>query len=260
MATPPRRTTSDVKDERARVVVATQRFVPAVQGFLAELAACGVELDQVRLPEDLEAFVDYAVRGLLEEDVEQLAQAWQIVRSNTPVAAAAPHSWERVDESWRRWRGPLHAGAILDMADLAQPSDAGYLTQLQANADYFAEKERRQKEDRSTKCGRPTSTGSACSNQATYVPGGKGFQSGAACHRHHTEDEKQRIIELFRLSIATVDCPGCTAKAGAECRLGDDAAPDLILVNGEWPRVRHIGGVQAHDVRLDALHVEAAAD
>jgi hypothetical protein len=127
---------------------------------------------------------------------------------------------------------------LLYFLDLAKPGDTGYIPQLTA----LLEKDKARELD--AKCGRTNKAGTPCQAIPVYWPG-RGRDS--ACTRHLTDDEKTSLEKVWADIEATHDCPGCSAMSGQPC---SEEASDLVLVEGEWARVRAFNGRRMHDARL----------
>jgi hypothetical protein len=234
------------------IVTATSDLVAALEAYARVVDTNRELLEVVALPESLEFIARYAAADDPMLDLANLRNAWDVVDQDLPVAGAAPHSQMRAGESHRRWRGPLEPEELLYMAQIAVPDAPGYRTQLRKNIAFFEARDRRLREDQEAACGRPTKGGSACGSLPIYAPG-LGRHGGLGCWRHVSAAEKAAVERAYVQAITDHDCPGCIATAGRACHTGEDAAPYLRLVDGEWARVRSYRDHKVHDARLDLV-------
>lgn len=193
-----------------------------------------------------EAVLDYEQRGCLELDEQMKSLAWagdglhhelhqlmraiDVIEDDIPIAAQSKNG-----KAWTRHLSPKW---LLYFLDLAKPGDTGYIPQLTARL------EKAKARELDAKCGRINKAGTPCQAIPVYWPG-RGRDS--ACTRHLSADEKTSLEKVWADIEATHDCPGCSAMSGQPCSL---EASDLVLVDGEWPRIRAFNGRQVHDARL----------
>lgn len=166
----------------------------------------------------------------LERELVQLRRAIDVIEEDIPIAAQS--------EQGRAWKPRLSPRWIEYFLGLAKPGDTGYVPQLLA----LLEKDKARQLD--AECGRPTKTGSECKAIPVYWPG-RGRDS--ACNRHLSDQEKASLDNVWAGIETSHACPGCPAQAGQPC---SEEASELVLVDGEWPRIRNFAGRKMHDVRL----------
>lgn len=173
-----------------------------------------------------------------------------IVARKLPVAVYSSNS--------RRWTGPQSPHHIIALHGAAGDNTADYLTQMSINVERI--KAKKDDLDRSLKriCGRPKKNGDPCQMRPLYQAHA-GHEDGFGCWRHVTGEE-WRKLEQARTDIeAATSCPGCKAEPGEACFIPTDdgltpAEADLKMVDGEWPRVRVLGGVDIHVPRIELVH------
>lgn len=169
----------------------------------------------------------------LEQELVQLGRAIEVIEEDIPIAAQS--------EQGRAWKPRLSPRWLQYFLGLAKPGDTGYVPQLMA----LIEKDKARELD--AECGRTTKSGSECKAVPVYWPG-RGRNS--ACGRHLTDDEKSSLEDVWSGIEQSRECPGCTAQPGKAC--SEDASA-LVLVNGEWPRIRSFAGRRMHDARLELV-------
>ena len=114
--------------------------------------------------------------------------------------------------------------------------------------------------DRSLKtvCGRPKKNGDPRQTRPLYQAA-VSHRDGFGC-RHHATAEEKKALEQSRLAIeAETACPGCREMPGEACFIPTDGGlspseAGLTMVDGEWPRVRALGGVDIHVPRIQLVH------
>lgn len=187
---------------------------------------------------------------------EVVAQAVSIVADGLKVAEFGPDG--------RRWTGPQAPGNIVTLHQLASDDDLDYWSRRNANERYIAEQQNMLERELSTLCGRPRKgDGQPCRSLAMYRPG-SGRNDGFGCHLHLTTDEKRELEEAADTIERSVSCPGCSASAGEPCQIPEDGGltpsqAGLKLVDGEWARVRSVGGRRIHLPRIESAFPSAAA-
>ncbi|KXO87918.1 hypothetical protein AXK56_16285 [Tsukamurella pulmonis] len=173
-----------------------------------------------------------------------------IVAGKRPVAVYGSDS--------RRWTGAQSPRQVLALHEAAGDNTIDYLTQMALNIEVI--KAKQDDLDRSLKkrCLRPNINGKPCQMRPLYQAG-VGHQDGFGCWRHATDKEK-RDLEESRISIEfKTSCPGCKARAGETCSIPTEghltpAQAGLKMVDGEWPRVRVLGGADIHVPRIELIH------
>lgn len=187
---------------------------------------------------------------------EVVAQAVSIVDDGLPVAEFGADG--------RRWTGPQAPGNIVILNQLASDDGLDYWSQRDANERHSARQQNKLERELSTLCGRPRKgDGQPCRSKAMYRPG-SGRDDGFGCHLHLTTDEKRQLEEAADTIERSVSCPGCAANAGESCRIPEDGGltpsqAGLKLVDGEWARVRSVGGRRIHLPRIESAFPPAAA-
>lgn len=166
----------------------------------------------------------------LEQELLQLRRAIEVIEEDIPIAAQS--------EQGRAWKPRLSPRWLHYFLDLARPGDAGYVPQLMA----LIEKDKARELD--NKCGRTTTTGTPCKAVPIYWPG-RGRDS--ACNRHLTDEEWSGLERAWDDIQMAHACPGCPAQPGQPC---SEEGSTLVLVNGEWPRIRNFAPRKMHDARL----------
>lgn len=244
------------QDDCLTVTTAATQLALAVDAFVQAISseAARDELGVVKLPPPLAEV--WAARSEIVSAAADLGAAWEVVLDQWAVSDRLPGNGEywRPREDWPRWVGPLTPRGILMAAREAKSGDADYLTQLMANAAYHQARTASKDGSRGATCGRVGASGNPCCLLASYATGGAGYAGGLPCWRHLTSSERDHLEGEYRKAIATIACPGCDAPAGVGCRWGEEGR--VHPVDGYWPKRRHVGAAEAHDVRLDALPLD----
>ncbi|RDH13811.1 hypothetical protein [Tsukamurella pulmonis] len=158
----------------------------------------------------------------------------------------------------RRWTGAQSPQQVFALHEAAGDNTADYLTQMTLNVERIKAKKDDLNRSLKKKCLRPKADGMPCQMRPLYQAG-VGHQDGFGCWRHATDDEKLEL-EKSRITIEVkTSCPGCKAGPGEACMIPTDegltpAQAGLTLVDGEWPRVRVLGGVDIHVPRIELIY------
>ncbi|WP_288338301.1 hypothetical protein [uncultured Gordonia sp.] len=226
------------------VIAALRQVEIAVAGFNREAARIHSEYGIAIAPErvvntpestDLARFIEVAIG---------------IVARKLPVAVYGSDS--------RRWTGAQSPRQVIALHGAAGDNTADYLTQMALNVEQIKAKKADLDRSLKTRCLRPKADGTPCQMRPLYQAG-VGHQDGFGCWRHATDDEKLEL-EKSRMAIETkTGCPGCKAGPGEACLIPTEngltpAQAGLTMVDGEWPRVRVLGGADIHVPRIELIH------
>ena len=180
-----------------------------------------------------------ALQESLLDEIQLFEQAQQIIQSESPVAPR--------DDRGLEWAGPQTPEAIIMYAQLAEPDDLDYRTQLTLATTKSAAREAARDDSLTARCGRPTATGAPCKTRSAYWPL-RGYSG--SCARHLEQAEATLLTEMYDRAVKNVDCPGCGRVAGKSC---SQQAGDLRAIDGRWPSLKAFNSRQLHTVRLDLI-------
>lgn len=166
----------------------------------------------------------------LETELVQLHRAIEVIEEDIPIA--------KLSGNGHPWKPRLSPKWIDYFLGLAEPGDRGYVPQVM---DLIAIDEARELD---APCGRPTKSGAPCQAIPVHWPG-RGRIAG--CNTHLTSEEKANLQEVWDGIESDHGCPGCPSGPGETC---NEDASTLVVVDGQWPRIRHFSGRRLHDVRL----------
>lgn len=180
-----------------------------------------------------------------------IEEAIAIVERKLPVAATYVASDQR-------WTGAQSPQQVIGLHKTAGENTVNYLTQMSVNEQQAKSKQDSLERSLKTVCGRPKKNGDPCQTRPLYQAA-VGHQDGFGC-RHHVTAEEKKTLEQSRVAIeAETACPGCRAVPGEACFIPADGGlspseAGLAMVDGEWPRVRVLGGVVIHVPRIELVH------
>ena len=224
------------------LITALRQVEIAVDGFNREAARIEAEYGIAIYPE--------RVGNMHTDLVRYIEVAIGIVARKLPVAVYGADS--------RRWTGPQSPRQVFALYEAAGDNTADYLTQMALNAERIKAKKDDLDRSLKQKCLRPKTNGKPCQMRPLYQAG-VGHQEGFGCWRHATDEEKLEL-EKSRITIEVkTGCPGCKAGPGEACLIPTEdgltpAQAGLTMVDGEWPRVRVLGGVEIHVPRIELIH------
>lgn len=227
------------------LITALRQVEIAVDGFNREAARIRTEYGIEIFPERVSNTPENT--GL----AHYIEAAIGIVARKLPVAVYGSDG--------RRWTGVQSPRQVFALYEAAGDNTADYLTQMALNVERIKAKKNDLDRSLKKKCLRPKKgTGEPCQMRPLYQAG-VGHQDGFGCWRHATDDEKLEL-EKSRIAIEVkTSCPGCKAGAGEACLIPTEdgltpAQAGLTMVDGEWPRVRVLGGVDIHVPRIELIH------
>ena len=226
------------------LITALRQVEIAVDGFNREAARIESEYGIAIAPERV--FNTPEATGL----THYIEAAIGIVARKLPVAVYGSDG--------RRWTGARSPRQVFALHEAAGDNIADYLTQMALNVERIKAKKDDLDRSLKQKCLRPKTNGKPCQMRPLYQAG-VGHQEGFGCWRHATDDEKLEL-EKSRIAIETkTGCPGCKAEPGEACLIPTEdgltpAQAGLTMVDGEWPRVRVLGGAEIHVPRIELIH------
>lgn len=210
--------------------------------------------EHVEMPSAFVTLHNLYTSGQVEAQVEEWAEAWDVVRSGEEVAGVIPR-WDGLTGEFRgggrRWHGPQRPDQILDLVEAAPELGEGssFLEQFAINERHRQAGEAQKAADLAHVCGAETSNG-PCQTIPVSMPGGR---AGAPCWRHLSAGQKEQLLAVWDAAVAEHDCPGCVATAGRKCFAGEGEGARLKVVDGRWPRARQFSGRRVHQERLDLM-------
>ena len=170
--------------------------------------------------------------GRLRQHLEHTRASFDVIRSGVPVKSTTPGG--------KNWIPPVGLGFLMWLVENADEGGLSFREQAAQNIALHERHEKQKQRAEAAVCSR----GNNCKVRCVTWPG---RESGPACWRHVTADEKSELSEIYDQAVETLECRGCLAAPGKQCR---EDSPQMQTVDGYFPRIRSFNSRKVHLVRL----------